>query len=332
MRNELICAIKEIKELENATKINAEIKNCISSITKCDIPKPAKNALETYSENYRMLAVHNYCSVIVRLYSIYEHFCEQIIEKYIAILSGNVDSFSNHACDIKNKYFALFKDYINDKRICNCHEDAIEALRHINQSLLDDNPLLYGKFFSRHTANLRSETFSLLANQAGIDGIRGVINKTFRGRDTKLCFYIDDLVQRRNDIAHGTLDINEIMSDNMQLELLKSVGVTTTLVRRHFKNKLLQILSQKSSKLSCVKKFSSSIGLFSPSDVIYRNDFFLCEYEDGSFHPLYLEDMRKDDQPIQLSEAGMEITIKFTGRYRTCHNIYAIRREVSRTI
>lgn len=189
--------------------------------------------------------IFDYKLSILILYGAFENYIESIISQYILKLNVAVDSFSNLPKPIQSRHTELSAKLIS--LICAGYSkyeqiDNADVVKHLYSCYATpQNYQLNVAAFTQHSSNLRIGTIRELFAGIGISAIDMSIsnnpefieylkkvNPEFyiisQSQNNALyqekCFQLlDDLVERRNDIAHGVDDADDnILSTDVLLE------------------------------------------------------------------------------------------------------------------
>ena len=192
-----------------------------------------------------------YKNAIISLYGHLENYLEEIAKEYISVISDNCDHFSKLPTRIKKHHLNASMDLL--AKIQRTKGSGLEyrerEIKEVVKNMYDclhenSNFLVNLDAFSLHTANFRYDSIHTLFQKIGIDGIS---RKCFEVVDfskdlalkhsidtevnrkilvSLLISELDDLAQRRNEIAHG-VKINNIESLDLlrlRIKLIQSYG------------------------------------------------------------------------------------------------------------
>lgn len=189
--------------------------------------------------------VFDYKLAILIIYGSFENYIENIIAQYVSKLNSVVGSFSSLPQPIQSNHTELSAKLLG--YICAGYSkyeqiDSADIVKHLHSCYTSpQNYKLNVAAFTQHTSNLRINTIRELFSGIGINGIDSLIikNQSFidfmNEIDPELpilseeqrkeayydrCFHrLDDLIERRNDIAHGVDDADyNILSTDVLFE------------------------------------------------------------------------------------------------------------------
>lgn len=184
---------------------------------------------------------YDYNLIIITLYGILEGFMEQIIVVYLENINDYVSNYQSLPEAIQNNHVVLSADLIKYTKTLSKYENIL-----VNDIILNLNSCLNGKdkykinvdAFTYHSSNFRKDMIRDFFKNVGVYDITKNICKAEvfikffsfndgvtednvkKYQENKFFEYLDDLVERRNQIAHG-LDIDDLLS----LEILTTYGL-----------------------------------------------------------------------------------------------------------
>ena len=229
-----------------------------------------------------------YAVTIVSLYGLLERFVDTLIEAFIARIAGAVSSYDKMPTKIQDNHIpmslALVKA-IGEER----HRTGMtqkEVIANLHSCLTgDENFRVNGSAFVLHRGNISLTRITEFLSSVGIDTHFRRVTLTpdllnlFREREERdiskvgdpelkaLLQPIDDLVERRNQVSHGVINIDDIESIDLLKERCRFVAayggaVYTVLVQEALKYQIDRANVQRLGKP--IKVFNNSIfpGLF----------------------------------------------------------------------
>ncbi len=178
--------------------------------------------------------IYSYNSYIITLYGLLERFIENLLTQYLTELSNcssNYESLPQIIQDNniqKNSELLLNLSLVKNKDI-----DSKELIEILNNNLTRDNSKLYPKAFTQHKSNFRHNSINEFFKNVGISNLSNEIRnysplkerleldyKDIKNQKSKIIFnIIDDLAERRNDIAHGVENIS-LIHPNLIIEYI----------------------------------------------------------------------------------------------------------------
>ncbi len=239
MNSTVIAFNIKIKQLVNHLIISRNLNNEISDMIQ-NGDRVSISLRQILSQSERK--VFDYKLSILILYGAFENFVENIILSYLEKLNLSIEQFDDLPDEIKNSHTELsarLLEYIHagyGKYDQITEEEVVKRLYSCicNSERYRLNTIAY----THHSSNLRIDVVRELFNGVGLKGIdkKIVKEKTFLDKMKilddnysedmnqkiileKAFFRINEIVERRNDIAHGVDDADEnILSINVILD------------------------------------------------------------------------------------------------------------------
>jgi hypothetical protein len=275
-------AIGQLRSIEASTVGSPDAAAAIKRIQDAML-SPAKDAEFLYS------------SVVIALYGNLETYVEQLAEQFVTDLSARVAHYS----DLPERLRA------NHRRLSGIIADSIESSTRVRASTVADiianlhsclsgvEPYLVNAMaFRHHTSNVRLPVVEKIFTDAGALNIRDQLSNDtrFKGPAERMdpgtndiFFRINDLADRRNDVAHG--DPLDLLSPSLLMEYIEIVerfcrtlfeAVLISFVARAGESVHLSIGSPyrvlSSNYVACFELAAGSEFRVNDSLVAYRND------------------------------------------------------------
>ncbi len=186
-----------------------------------------------YSEFATKRRQFNYNSIIVSLYGFLEQFVESLISAYIQYLNMAVPEYDDFPEEFRKSHISLSLELIKlsdqprySRKIST--EQIISNLHScINKA---ESYRMNMTAFTRHTANFRADVIQEIFAKAGVKDISGRVRSSSafihylkskhpdrNAEDitpSEYLFYLNDLAERRNEVAHGSLP-EEVLSNDL---------------------------------------------------------------------------------------------------------------------
>jgi hypothetical protein len=181
-------------------------------------------------------AQYDYNTIIISLYGYLERFIEDLIAEYLALISMHVPTFSELPPPIQGKHLELslelarkadYQRYAGSVRV----NDVVAKLHACFNT--PDKYQLNDQAFAQHSANFRQSMVATTLTQCGIMDIGPALRQTeplvaflteedperdlstyLAGGDEVVFARLNDLANRRNDVAHGT-PVDDILSRDL---------------------------------------------------------------------------------------------------------------------
>jgi hypothetical protein len=180
-----------------------------------------------------------YAVAIVSLYGLLERFVDTLIERFVDRIASFASTYGDLPEVIRRNHISFSVDLaraiIDDRYRGASMRD--EVIANLHSCLSGDLPFqLNGSAFVLHRGNITLARITQFLSSVGVDGhlrkttrsgeFSRFLSGIYPGRDIRaipdqelprVFFTIDDLVERRNEVSHGVLNVDEIES----IELLK---------------------------------------------------------------------------------------------------------------
>ena len=173
---------------------------------------------------------YDYSLAIITLYGIFESFVEKVVCAYLSALKSQIKTYSQLPEQIRKNHTILSTKLIgiNSSKYGEVKENEIIANLHSCLNQTGDEYKLNLSAFRQHTSNFRMGSLRDFFKQVGIDNIEQLIIRDFNltkfiqstmgGEDvettlpiSKYFEIVEDLVERRNVVAHGS-EIDDLLS------------------------------------------------------------------------------------------------------------------------
>ena len=282
-----------------------------------------------------------YKAIIISLYGVLEKYVNIWIKEHIDTLSDLVLDYQQIPTKLINAHFDLsikLISLVSQNRFAKYeHLRKEEILKKLNSCIFE--PLSYdlnSDAFSPTSGNLKHSlivesfkpldinlTLKLKYNDNFFSYLKTKFGENIHSKGDELFQIINDLVIRRNDIAHGT-DIDDITSDfEDYIEFLRYYGeaIFETLVQKEIEyesihsyqriNNIINIFSDGSIKSILAFELSCSR--------IAIGDFIIIQKENGNFYKKNVLEVQQDN--ISISAVEVLNTKKLAIRLNTDFNL-----------
>jgi hypothetical protein len=202
----------------------------------CEAGKQQIKELQDHFRTKNNKARYDYNTIIISLYGYLERFIEDLIGEYLTLISSHVPTFAKLPSAIQGNHLALslelarkadYQRYAGSVRV-----DDIVARLHACFST-PDKYQLNGQAFAQHSANFRQSVVTATFGLCGIADISQPLRQAepftdflkeedperdmqtyLAGGDDVVFARLNDLANRRNDVAHGT-PVDDILSRDL---------------------------------------------------------------------------------------------------------------------
>ena len=173
---------------------------------------------------------YDYSLIIITLYGVFESFIERIVCAYLSALKQQIKIYSQLPESIRNSHTSLSTKLMETKPLRYGEVKDSVIIANLNSCLnqKENEYQLNLNAFRQHSSNFRTNAIRDFSKTVGIENIDQVIAKdpdltrfiqSFMGEAditpelpiSKYFEIIEDLVERRNVVAHGS-DVDELLS------------------------------------------------------------------------------------------------------------------------
>jgi len=208
----------------------------------------AGQVLKDFQDHFRKQ--HNkskfdYNTIIVSLYGYLERYIEDLITEYLDEVASHSPTYTDLPEDIRNNHLAFSIDLsrkIDQQRYSgNLRVEEVIARLHTCFTA-PERYQLNVQAFTQHSSNFRHSMVVQTLSQCGISEVTQSIKQadpfisflrdedserdvtTFLSKEDKIVFYrLNDLANRRNDVAHGT-PVDDVLSNDYLRTYVNFVG------------------------------------------------------------------------------------------------------------
>jgi len=293
---------KELSQIKEYTKHIQQI----NDLAAVEVPdEPVFQEFKTHFLFFRKdKKLFEYKAVIISLYGLLEKYIEQWVEVYLTRLSNFV-AYDKLCENLKNRHFELSMKLISvvseGRQAKYIHLKKEDILKKLNTCI--ENPKSYNfnaEAFTLQTGNLTQnrieEVFKTiniviskeLVKNLELTNLIGISSAQIPNTESNVLFSkINELVERRNSIAHGAKidDLLELSALAPYIEFLEKycIAIFMVLKEKDIKNQTIN----KFQKVSCKRVFPqhSSIGLALENYTIKIGDSIIIKTaEQGNEH------------------------------------------------
>ena len=178
---------------------------------------------------------YDYITTIITLYGLLEDFVESVVKEYLIKLSNIFDEYINFPDNIRELHIELSIELIK-----NIHQSQYanivskeDVIKNLYLCIEENKCKLNTWAYSHHNANFRLDEIKTVLKRIGIDSFTNKVRNDSGFKDyflatspysisayphlmeTQIFEYLEDLINRRNEIAHGNI------SNRLEHNLLK---------------------------------------------------------------------------------------------------------------
>jgi hypothetical protein len=330
-------AREEIETTRSIIKVHEKLRE-LQSINADNLPSSFIELIEILPKRGNW-TVYEHCSVITRLYSIYESFVKSIIHEWIDRLPSIVTDYSQLDEIIRRSHAANIGDLLS--KMCNRKDDfkdtsVKDTLEGLYQGVSGNrNYQLLRDAFSAHEQNLRKDILEELFREAGIHEhcwawvqkhpkvIKIIIDSESaeaRTKDTET--RLRDFVQDRNEAAHGkvTTDKSGLLNSRLLLELCDFIEVVCLSLSELVRYKTLEKQKQYNlaQQIGKIKRFRDKLQVAEATfdedtNILVGQEIYIIRDSDCSECQIaIIENIRIDgiDRQDAIVNAKMKVELK----------------------
>ncbi|MUL38429.1 MAE_28990/MAE_18760 family HEPN-like nuclease [Gloeocapsopsis dulcis] len=273
--------------------------------------------------------VYDHCSVVTRLYAIYERFVEDLIKDWLNLLPGLFTRYSDLDERIRNTHLmgvGRLLVELNKNRYEHLSPEEVVRGLFLGVKGEDEYDLLSDAFLF-HERNLRKETLEKLFADAGLSNMWTWVDKhqavrnfvqEIRGNQNTTEGELNELISYRNDAAHGAR-IDDVLGDKALLELCDFIEslcqalsefVTSRVIER---KKLIGQAREIGKITEWFKKQEAGVAKVDETILLVGNTIFLVSETSYCCQLATIESIQINQIPLQAVQTtnGMEVGLKF---------------------
>lgn len=190
------------------------------------------------SNSFRRKKVFEYNSYIITLYGLFERYLENVLEDYLTDICSLLKDFDKLPSELKTNLLDANVDILRNltnPKFQNISKEGF--IRNIHEALNENKAVINIEAFQHHPYNFKQNIVSDFFNKIGIKGLSSDLKAYEPLRELLTIKYgnpaniqsgvlfhvIDDLSQRRNDVAHGVENI-ELLNTSIIMEYIEFLG------------------------------------------------------------------------------------------------------------
>lgn len=216
----------------------------LALLANCEVDGDTNSHLSSWYQHHSAAAStkrrFDYTSIVISLYGLLEHFIEGIVTGYTRELNALYLTFDEMPDSIKNTHTELSIALITRAKQGRYKGASTESsiVADLHSCLTQSSTYrLNHDAFSHHTSNFRIQSIDDILSRVGVSGVSqrlisypplsDFLAVRFRGRDLpsvpagETFFHIDDLAERRNEVAHGP--VSQLLGYDILLEYVDFV-------------------------------------------------------------------------------------------------------------
>lgn len=267
--------VSELESLESYIVNQEKISKFIRDAKRKD------EELEFEEFNNAKRKIYNYNSYVITVYGLFERYIENILMKFLSDLSKSAKNYNSLPKSIKESLVKKNAELLLSLTLNkNKNLDPKDLVAILNKNLSENGSDINPYAFTQHTSNFRHNTISDFFKNVGIISVsnkirkysplKEVLEKDYSNIDgqksSRLFAIIDDIADRRNDIAHGVENI-EILHPSIIITYIQFIKAYSVSLFKVLENELLEF------KYSNQSRPIEKIG-------VLKNEVLLCELKD----------------------------------------------------
>lgn len=327
MRTDSLLQLEQgIAELEKYIDYNSACNRVISDSEGIDnlAPESISNLL-LLSADFRRKKIFEYNAYIISLYGLFERFLENIIEDYLKHICTILKLYSKLPSDLRKNLLSSNVDIL--RNLANPKFNTISPagfVQNLNKALTENKAVINIEAFQHHPYNFKQ---SIIAEYFGKIGVNGISNslKIYEPLKTVLeqkygnpvhiesgiiFKIIDDLAQRRNDVAHG-VDNVELLNVTIIKEYTEFIlAYCRSLYKILSNERNMYLYNETNTNLILISVIDHSIVCGSVESISFsKSDHLIIEKPEGNF-PRYELLNIQDIQINKISHQSLNIIDK----------------------
>lgn len=340
--DEFLSKLKDIENYIKSLELQKKIIRELSSISQEDNLK-LDNSFR-YIEKIKKVIVSpvQYNALIISLYGCYENYIDNIFKKYIEILCASVSSYDELPVKLKQKYIKKLGDYlINPQRYKNYELTPESAIKNGYgfMSSIEEINLGNMKLMLSHGGNLGIDQIIELMRDLGVENVSQKICNNFLfhkfcienmelsetiykrmvAHDYKKLFTIlDDLVQERNNVAHGWVE-NRIQYSEVKNIIINFLKIFSEVIKEILIEELLsfQFSSGSMVKWNSPKQIIDNhiLCVNCGTNEVHIGDYMIAVNNDKVKCCLEVVGLQINNQPVEtVDKSNCDVGIEFKKR------------------
>jgi len=333
----------------------------VNYINNHDILKGLINQLRNQNGNFQHKAislqfnapsmrVFEYNCYVISLYGYFEQFIESILTEYIDSISALHHEYNELPDEIKNNNIRKNADLLSNLELPKYRNiDAKSIIRMLHDNTVENKTNINTTAFCHHSTNFRIGSICEYFKTVGVNDLGKEISryeplKTHFEESigdyshltlTKLYEVIDELVERRNCIAHGMMS-DDILSTNRILEICTftktfaeslDIFLNVEILKRLFDEsvhtskktfKKLETINVFNKEILCVK--SNNLNISKGSNIIVESANVPSYYE----AKILSIQVQGDEIESVTSEQSINIGLKLDKRIKITNSFYVV--------
>lgn len=299
-----------------STKLNTQIEAEILSNIRQNIP------------DIKDWQVYDQCSVVTRLYAIYEGFVEILVKSWLELIPKNIPCYLDLDERIRSTHqIGVGRLLLEQKKTRYENLDIKKMIDSLHNGLNNQEYELTPEAFLFHEQNLRKEILEKLLADAGITNAWNWIDKHrnivkllagIKEKDKTAEEKLNELIIYRNQAAHRT-SISDILDYDEMLELCDFIDILCEAITELVTYRFIQYqqLTGQARDIGEItewfKKQNAGVAKVEATSLSVGASLFLVNEEISYCQSATIISIRINNSPLQQVQttAGMEVGLKF---------------------
>lgn len=255
----MVNAITVLRERLNSITTHIEVLKRIEVITKQQIDNEDIKYIQSKQTDEK---IFGYRSNIISLYGVFEFFVEEVFKEYIECLKRIIPLYDSLNDKIKNSYFinvAKLHSKLQYAKFSHITERKI--VQNLEEVIVQNKNEIMAESYLMNGGNYKHNIICDLMNSVGICNVNSNIIQLSPLSDllsestpdkeqqrTMVTMRLEDLVNRRNEIAHGTATDDIIDIDSFE-DLLKFIVCYCDSLNQLLDHELMALKWEQSSSI-----------------------------------------------------------------------------------
>ena len=289
-----------IKTLEDSQTLINEAKSVEALPVEVTIP------LNRIDSRRNLEKTYEYRANVVSLYGAFEHFVEELIKEYVGELSAKCNRFQDLDDRIRKEYVERWKSlHTNVKKGHTKYPlDEFKMAKNMHDTLVGDSSNIMAECYIPIGGNYRHGAIceimeglgaiNIKSNLKKYEPLKGYMNSQGYGDDVAdmvLFHEIENLVERRNEVAHGGSD--NLLGDNEFDTMMNFVSIYAETLNNYMNDELYRVEWEKtkeSAERSIDHRFLDGMVavLTIANQTIRKGNKYIVKWPDGMY-PRYMK-------------------------------------------
>ncbi len=347
--------LKRMNEIEkNLELVNYKGKFLIEIKKNKDTElKEVKEYIRLVEETYN--SVMEYNALIISIYGCLENFIDDLLKEYLMYLEKIHAKYENLPSKMKEVHVKNIGDFLQNSQRFSKELDVTQVIRKLYSCFSDGKYNLNYEFILRHGGNLKIDKICELFNNVGIENLREKIWKSeefieyfkeenqfenygkaeefIKKKNDKNALFVilEDLIERRNIVAHSWGDEQRVSLEEIKNKILKFIKVLCyilyNIVLFHYIRELLRNDKLEKCEVEKIKIYKNEILCFTGIERNFKKNDFIYITSNKEEKILKIENIRCKDRDYDNVDIEKKcvICIKLSGRIGENQKFYFLK-------